>query len=242
MDKLRVRHSLRRWHIWLGWIIAVPMLVWTLSGIVMVAKPIEEVRGTDLLSEPGPIRLAAPPVAPRVEGRALAKMTLEPRAAGPRWVLSFADGGSRLADPATGALLPAYSAADAAREVAARYTGKASFAGAMRTGASDPPIDLRRPIDSWQIRMSDGTRFYVDMGSGEVVARRTGWWRFYDFMWGLHIMDPGGREDTHNPWVITFGLVALVTTVLAIILLPMAMRWKRNGATKRRKAEARAEG
>ena len=53
--------------------------------------------------------------------------------------------------------------------------------------------------------MGDGTHFYVDAGSGEIVAKRTGWWRFYDFMWGLHIMDPGGREDTHNPFVIGFG-------------------------------------
>jgi hypothetical protein len=234
------RGQLRRWHVWLGWIIAVPMLLWTLSGIVMVARPIEEVRGTGLLRDPQPFRLTAPPVTPLVEGRPLARLTLEPRAAGPRWVLGFADGGSRLADPATGALLPPMSAADAAREVAARYTGTASIQGATRTDRSDPPLELRRPIDSWQIRMSDGTRFYVDMHSGEIVARRTGWWRFYDFMWGLHIMDPGGREDTHNPFVIGFGLIAAVTTVLAIILLPLVTRWKRNGSKKRpRKAEAR---
>ena len=26
-----------RWHIWLGWAIAVPLVMWTLSGLVMVA-------------------------------------------------------------------------------------------------------------------------------------------------------------------------------------------------------------
>ena len=56
--------------------------------------------------------------------------------------------------------------------------------------------------------MDDGTHFYVDAGSGEVVARRTRFWRVYDFMWGLHIMDLQGREDTHNPWVVGFALVA----------------------------------
>ena len=43
-----VRSRLRRWHIWLGWIVGIPMLVWTLSGLVMVARPIEEVRGEHL--------------------------------------------------------------------------------------------------------------------------------------------------------------------------------------------------
>ena len=47
------------------------------------------------------------------------------------------------------------------------------------------------------------------------------WWRFYDFMWGLHIMDLQTREDTHNPWVLGFGIASLVTTLLALILLPL---------------------
>ena len=34
-----------RWHIWLGWLVGVPLLLWTLSGVAMVARPIEEVRG-----------------------------------------------------------------------------------------------------------------------------------------------------------------------------------------------------
>ena len=50
--------------------------------------------------------------------------------------------------------------------------------------------------------------------SGQIVATRTRWWRFYDFMWGLHIMDPKTREDTHNPFVIRFGIVALAMSVL----------------------------
>ena len=44
-----MRSTLRRWHIWLGWLIGVPMLLWTISGVLMVIRPIEEVRGTDLL-------------------------------------------------------------------------------------------------------------------------------------------------------------------------------------------------
>jgi hypothetical protein len=54
---------------------------------------------------------------------------------------------------------------------------------------------------------------------------RTHFWCFYDWMRGLHIMDFKTRkEDTHNPLVIGFGLLALATTVLAIILLPLTIR------------------
>jgi hypothetical protein len=221
---LRVRHALRRYHIWLGWLIGVPMLFWTLSGVVMVWKPIEEVRGTALLADPAPFELTTAPVAPQVEGRGLKSLTIEPRASGPRWVLRFADGGSRLADPADGLLLPGYSAADAAREVMARYKGTATVASVTRTQADKPPLDLRRPIAAWQVAMSDGTHFYVDAANGEVVARRTRFWRFYDWMWGLHIMDLQTRENTHNPWIIVFGVATLMTTFLALVLLPLTVK------------------
>jgi uncharacterized iron-regulated membrane protein len=225
--KRTIRHTLRRYHIWLGWIIGLPMLFWTLSGVIMVWKPIEEVRGTALLADPAPFELITAPVAPRVEGRRLKSLTIEPRANGPRWVLRFADGGSRLADPASGRLMPGYSAADAVREVMARYTGKATVGSVTRTDPARPPIDLRREITAWQVRMSDGTHFYVDATNGEIVARRTRFWRFYDWMWGLHIMDLPTREDTHNPWIFGFGIAALTTTFLALALLPMTLKRRR---------------
>jgi hypothetical protein len=75
--------------------------------------------------------------------------------------------------------------------------------------------------------MDDGTHFYVDAGSGAIVARRTGWWRFYDLMWGVHIMDLKTREDAHNPLTIGFAIAALAMCVLALVLLPMTIRRRR---------------
>ncbi len=228
-----LRSTLRRYHIWLGWLIGVPMLLWSVSGVLMVIKPIEEVRGANLLSDPRPVRTATPLVAPAIDVRPLSKLTLEQRAIGPRWVLSFANGANRLADPATGQLLPAMSAADAARELGARYTGSARITSVTRIDPAHPPIDLRRPLDSWKVAMSDGTYFYVDRWTGEIAARRTAWWRFYDFMWGLHIMDLQTREDAHNPWLVGFGITAAVTTVMALILLPMTSRRKKKRKVSR---------
>ena len=226
------RARLRRWHIWLGWIVGVPVFLWVLTGLVMVARPIEEVRGTHLLDEAPPVRLASAPVMPRVEGIPLSSLTLEQRAAGPRWVAELSDGTARLADPATGAWLPGISAVGAAQEVQARYRGSASIARIALTDADDPPLDLRRPIPAWQVRMSDGTNFYVDSRTGGIVASRTRFWRVYDWMWGLHIMDLKTREDTHNPLVIGFGIIALVTTLLALVMLPLTIRRRRRSASR----------
>jgi hypothetical protein len=223
-----VRSRLRRWHVWLGWLVGLPLLFWTVSGLVMVARPIEEVRGEDLIAPPKPINIAATLVAPQVQGLPVKTIMLEPRADGPRWKIDLVGSGSRLADPATGALLPRLGAADAAREVTARYTGQARVVETSRVDANAPPLELRRAMDGWRVRMSDGTHFYVDGGSGEIVARRTRWWRFYDFMWGLHIMDLQGREETNNPWIVTFALLSLGMVLLALTLLPLTIR-RRNG-------------
>ena len=226
---MNVRRQLRRWHIWLGWIVALPFLAWTASGLVMVARPIEEVRGADLIDEVAPLPSGLAPVAPAIGPRPVASLTLEQRSAGPRWVVTYADGEARLADPASGRLLGPLGPADAAREIAARYTGKARIGGIDRISRDAPPIDFRRPIDAWRVTMSDGTRFYLHAGTGEILARRTRWWRFYDLMWGLHIMDLKTREDTHNVWVIGFGILALATTLMALVMLPLTLRRRRNG-------------
>src|SRR5688500_9128643 len=196
MVRLKTRQKLRRYHIWLGWLVGLPILLWTVSGLVMVARPIEEVRGEDLLREAPVLALARPAVPPRIGPRPVASLVLEQGQSGPVWVILYADGAARLADAGTGRLLPGITAAEAARIVASRYTGRARITAADRTPADKPPLDLRRKVEAWRVTMGDGTRFYLNAATGQILARRTSFWRFYDFMWGLHIMDPGSREDT----------------------------------------------
>jgi len=235
-----VRTRLRRWHVWLGWLVAIPMLLWTVSGLVMVARPIDEVRGEGLIRPAGPIHVAGPLIAPQIAGLPVMGMTLEQRAEGPRWTVEFDGGEHRLADPATGRLLPRLGAAEATREVMTRYTGKAKVREVTRVDRDKPPLELRRPMDGWRVAMDDDTHFFVDGGSGAIVARRTGWWRFYDVMWGLHIMDLQGREDTNNPWVVSFAMLGLAMVLLALVLLPMTIGRRRNGSGLSPKSSATA--
>jgi hypothetical protein len=226
-----VRSKLRRWHVWLGWVVGLPILLWVVSGLIMVAKPIEEVRGEHQMRKAPPMRMGELLVPPPLAGVPLSSLSLEPRAAGPRWVITLADGTTRIADPGTGALLPRLSAADAVAEAMAHYSGDARVRSVNRTDPQRPPIDLRRPVAAWKVVLDDGTHLYVDAGSGKVVAHRTRWWRFYDWMWGLHIMDLETREDAHNPLTIGFAIAALAMSLLALVLLPLSTRWRRRRKT-----------
>lgn len=224
---MRVRYTLRRVHIWLGWLVGIPLLIWTGSGLFMSAVPIETVRGEHLVREAPSLSVTTPPVPPQIGPRPVASLTLEQRHDGAKWVIRYMDGGARLADPGTGRLLPPLTAADAARAVEARYAGTARIAAIDRTSAEAPPIDLRRPVESWRVSFEDGTRFYVNAATGELIARRTPLWRVYDFLWGLHIMDLDTRDDFNNGWLIGFAAFSLLSVLMALVLLPMALGKKR---------------
>nr|WP_314442971.1 PepSY domain-containing protein [uncultured Sphingomonas sp.] len=226
---MKFRSTLRRWHVWLGWLVGLPLLFWTVSGLVMVWKPIEEVRGTDLLATSAPVVLSSPAILPSVvAGLPLNRVALEQRAAGPRWVIEVRGGPTRLADPVTGRLLPPLSAADATAEVLARWRGDARVRSVTRTSAEDPPVELRRAVATWQVTMSDGTHLFVATDSGQIIATRTRWWRFYDWMWGLHILDLKEREDTHHPTLIALAAISLATILLALVLLPLSIKRRRS--------------
>jgi len=227
-----MRRGLRRIHIWLGWVIAIPFLVWVVTGALMVVTPFDKVRGNEMLAPPVPVALTAAPVVPTFDRRAIRSLTLEQRAPGARWIIRYQDGGAALADPATGQLLPAFTAADAEAEVRARYRGEETISGTDRTSAEEPPIDLRRPLETWRVTMTDGTRFYVNAASGEIVTHRTETWRFYDFLYGLHIFDVFARDNINNIWAQMFAWIGAVSVVLALVLLPFTLRRRRRRARK----------
>jgi hypothetical protein len=206
--------SLHKWHIWLGWLIGIPLILWTASGLFMVARPIEEVRGEHLRSAPLMLTATAP-VAPALGPRPVEKLTLEQRVSGPVWVIQYQGGDLRRADPATGAFLPKVSAPEAAALAASYYAGTSRQASVRQFAADKAPLDLRRERPSWQVSYADGTRLYVDAETGALLALRTGQWRLYDVMWGLHIMDLQTREDSHNPVLILFAALAFLALLLA---------------------------
>ncbi|WP_326525017.1 hypothetical protein [Sphingomonas sp.] len=78
---MSARRSLRRLHVWLGFLVGLPMVFWTVSGLWMVARPIEEVRGTALRTAPAelvlPTAIVPPPAAAPL--RALVLLPLSSR-------------------------------------------------------------------------------------------------------------------------------------------------------------------
>jgi hypothetical protein len=209
---------LARWHIWLGWLVGVPLILWTLSGLVMVARPIEVVRGEHLRIEqpPEPIPSGVAPV--YSPGERPVKLEVVMQRGLPVTRATYVDGRIERYS-ALGHLLPPVTEAEARSMVAAQIRGGDGIEAVRHYPADDPPMDFRRPEAVWQLALSDGTHVYVGRHSGEIEAVRTRWWRLFDLMWGLHIMDLEEREDTSHPILILFAALALVGVLLGTTLL-----------------------
>ncbi|HAU21435.1 MAG TPA: hypothetical protein DCS24_02395 [Erythrobacter sp.] len=225
----KVMRRLAKWHIWLGWIVGLPILMWMVTGLFMASKPIEEVRGNHLRKEIS----AQPLVLPNSEIAALDGQLREMRAmmqdGRPVAILTTLDGLTFRVDMESGEIIPSVDAEMARAIVAERIVGGDNVSTVTSFEANQVPFDFRRPMPVWQVTLQDGANIYVGRDTGEIEAVRTHWWRWFDFMWGLHILDPQDREDTSHPVLIIFAALGTIGALFGVILM-----------FRRRKARAKA--
>ena len=154
--------SLARWHIWLGWLIAVPLILWTATGLWMVARPIEEVRGEALRREASPLPANLVPILPKSLPSRADRIELMVRADRPVWVIHVSDRSIRVADAATGAAMPDVDATLARRISDGALVSPGTVVSVQRFAADANPIELRRGRPAWQVRYADDLHVYVD--------------------------------------------------------------------------------
>ena len=208
-----------KWHIWLGWLVGFPTLMWMVTGLYMAAKPIEEVRGNHLRVEQAVQPLVLPGSAlagAEFPIRDMRAMMQDGRAVA---ILTGMDGSIRRIDMQSGTALPALSANDARRIVAEQIKGGEKVRTVTAFDADNVPFDFRRSMPVWQVALEDGAHIYVGRDTGQIEAVRTRWWRGFDFMWGLHIMDLRTREDTSHPILILFAILGVLGAMLGCILM-----------------------
>ncbi len=222
MGQQRTMKRFARWHIWLGWLVGFPVLMWTVTGLVMVAKPIEEVRGNHLRKEVAENALPADTEIavslPAESTKPVRSVTTQVERGETITRIAYMDGTTARFRPDGSAMGP-LSEVEARLIVAEGIEGGDRVASTARFEADSVPLDFRRPMPVWQVALEDGTHIYVGTETGRIEAVRTKWWRTFDFMWGLHIMDLQTREDTHHPILILFAVLSVIGALLGCILL-----------------------
>lgn len=229
---MSLRHrNFMKWHIWLGWLIGVPLILWTSSGLFMVARPIEEVRGNHLRAEQQQLTMPFQNIVMFADkGDAITGARLTTLGSTMVWIVNYEGGQTARYDAATGEAMARVDRKAAQVAAETLYLPEQMVQSVRYFAADNSPSDLRRENASWQVHFADGTNVYIDALTGETLAVRTQFWRAFDFMWGLHIMDLQTREDTSHPILIGSAAFALCGSILGFIML-FTRRKKRRRAT-----------
>jgi len=208
-----------KWHIWLGWLVGIPILMWMASGLFMAARPIEEVRGNHLRIASDQPALALPSdMVPEID-QPLKEMRAFMQDGRAIMMLTAMDGSMTRFDLESRTPLPPVDEAQARSIVAGQIVGGNNVSTVRLFEANTAPFDFRRALPVWQVVLDEGTHVYVGRDTGQIEAVRTRWWRAFDFMWGLHIMDLRSREDTSHPILILFAALGVFASILGCILM-----------------------
>ncbi len=224
----RPHRTFYKWHIWLGWLVGVPLILWTASGLFMVIRPIEEVRGEHLRLPVEMTALPASRIVPLdVEPESVKSATIKRDGSQTIWQVEKIDGNIERYEAESRTLLPRISEAQAQDIVGKRIRGGDDIADIAGFEDGRDISDFRRPLPVWRVTLDDGTNIYVDQRTGDIAAVRTQFWRAFDFMWGLHIMDLQTREDTSHPILIGSAALALMGSILGFVMLFTRLRKRR---------------
>lgn len=220
---------LRKLHKWLGLIVGLQVLLWTVSGLVFAWLDHHDVSAehSTRSTEPGVLTRATTLAEPAtwMSGPSVSDI-LEVRLASmpDRWVwrIQTVDGVTlRSAD--TGEILEIRE--DVVRQLAQQqYVGQGQLASIAFHAAAT--VETRDAGPTWEARFDDekGTTLYFSADDGSLVETRNSTWRLFDFFWMLHTMDYKGRDNFNNPLVITVGMAALWLSLSGLILLFRSFR------------------
>lgn len=247
MNKALLNIRVRKLHLWFGIVIGAQLGLWLISGLFMTLFPIEQVRGDHLKASSELVSISSQtdllPLKTILSGYddTVNGMRLKVVDGQASWIIRTNNEKDLLVDARTGEALSPLSE-DIARRIAnGIYIGKGEMVSAELVDT--PPREYGRPGPVWRVDYSkpQGATLYVDATTGDVKAVRTGLWRTFDFMWGLHIMDWSNRENFNSWWIKMTASLAVLFFISGLILVflktgLMFRRRQRSGP----KAEQRA--
>lgn len=212
-------------HKWIGLIIGVQVVLWTMGGVVMSWMPIEEVRSEHKIAQSNPVVLNSFPTMLSVDelGKLarvpIVQLSYDTLLGKPVARIMFETGSYEIRSALTGELITPISLELAQKIAETDYAPDFPVSEVIKMTENN--IDYRGSLPVWRINFADGeaTSIYVSPTQARIVARRSSNWRLFDFFWMLHIMDYEERHDFNNPLLIIFSISALAFAISGIFLL-----------------------
>ncbi len=235
MNKSLLARSL---HKWFGLVIGLQLLIWLASGLYMVIVDLDFIHGDPLVKNMQQV-IAVPDSSLlsmadlRSKYPDASRIGLTP-VLGKTFYTVTTPNIRYLLNPETGVVVSPLGEEDARDIATFHFNGNARILSASLV-SEDPPMEIQtRRLPLWRIDFDDrfSTSFYIDPYSGKLATRRHQYWRIFDFMWMLHIMDYDERTDVHNLLLNIAQVTGLILAITGIWLLLYSF----GGRRKRRAA------
>ncbi len=192
----------RRCHKWIALVVGVQALLWMASGVYMTVVPIDIIHGDHLTHPTGePLAKSAPRISmeqlmhlyPGVGSFRLKSML-------GREVFEIErDGKVELVEARSGKPIGPIQESTVRALAVDSYHGDAAIVKVELLDKAPGEVG-KRPAPIWAVHYGDmgKTTLYFSPSTGELLARRHELWRWFDFLFMLHIMDYDERSDVNN--------------------------------------------
>ena len=213
----------RRVHKWLALFVGIQAVIWTATGMYMVAVHIDIIHGDHLVrsapSEQRSLSGLVSPAAIVAREPGISEVRLQTLFDRPVWRVEH-ERGAYVVDAASGQRISAINE-NQARAIATRiYTGEPKIVSAKLLTEAPLEMQTRKP-PYWRVQFEGWNEptLYISPSTGELVSRRHNLWRIFDFVWMLHIMDYDERSDVNNPLLRIATWSAVIMALAGALLL-----------------------
>ena len=213
----------RRVHKWLALFVGIQAVIWTATGMYMVAVHIDIIHGDHLVrsapSEQRSLSGLVSPAAIVAREPGISEVRLQTLFDRPVWRVEH-EKGAYVVDAASGQRISAINE-NQARAIATRiYTGEPKIVSAKLLTEAPLEMQTRKP-PYWRVQFEGWNEptLYISPSTGELVSRRHNLWRIFDFVWMLHIMDYDERSDVNNPLLRIATWSAVIMALAGALLL-----------------------
>ncbi|MBQ4834316.1 hypothetical protein J8L70_13770 [Pseudoalteromonas sp. MMG010] len=224
----KIFKNARKIHKWLGYILAIQILVWLLGGLVMSAIPLEKVHGKHLakrsINNPFSHADYVASLDDIVTQVVNPTQILYSHFLNTPTITVISKTGTHIFNALTAQPFKAPSKSQVIANAKAHLLINASLSQA--TLLQQAPREAGYKKNIWQLQYNDilNTTLYLAKDSGKVMAIRSDLWRIFDFFWMLHIMDYDDRENFNNPLLISFAASSVLFCLTGMLLLLQTLR------------------
>ena len=211
----------RRWHRRIMLFTGLQFLLWTASGLYMVITDIHFIHGETLTTQQKPDidwqQVKVSVNALLSEYPKASDVSLSMHAGLPVYRFRQTDDNTwTMVNATSGEAIPQLSQSQAEAVALASMKAKVSVVEVTLFTANGPEEVSSRHLPYWQVTFEGWTSptLYVSALTGEIVTVRHLFWRAFDWMWRLHIMDWDDGADVGNLFLLIFASSGLCAALM----------------------------